>query len=205
MLQNHVALVQLEGSCGEYGDSAADRCLLPGGDMRQPRALIIAGPNGAGKTTFAREFLGSDWTSEAFINADVIAAGLAPLEPEDASRKAMRVMAEIMHSRVSDRRDFAVESTLSGRSYAKQISRWKQVGYEVKIVYLKLKTIELAIKRVRARVAQGGHNVPEAIIRRRFVQGWDNFQHIYRPLADVWQVYDANGPKPIFVVEGENK
>ena len=105
--------------------------------MNRPRALIIAGPNGAGKTTFAREFLVGEWACETFINADLIAAGLAPFRPEDASVKAMRLMAEIMHACVDARKDFAVESTLSGRTYARLIREWKRRGYEVKIVYLK--------------------------------------------------------------------
>jgi predicted ABC-type ATPase len=173
--------------------------------MRRPRALIIAGPNGAGKTTFAREFLVGEWACETFINADLIAAGLAPFKPEDASLRAMRLMAQLMHSCAEARKDFAVESTLSGRTYVTLIREWKRRGYLIKIVYLKVSSVKLAIGRVRARVAQGGHGVPEAVIRRRFVQGWDNFQRVYRSLADMWQIYDADGPKPIMIDEGENK
>ena len=173
--------------------------------MNRPRALIIAGPNGSGKTTFAGRFLVGEWASPNFINADIIAGGIAPFKPEDAALKAMRLMAERMHSYVGDRKDFAVESTLSGRTYIRAIRQWKKVGYSVKIVYLRLDSAELAIKRVRTRVAQGGHDVPDAVIRRRFAQGWRNFNGIYRRLADVWQVYDANGPQPIKIAQGENK
>jgi len=173
--------------------------------MRQPRALIIAGPNGSGKTTFASEFLVGEWASETFINADLIAAGLAPFKPEEMSVKAMRLMAEIMHSCVKKRRDFAIESTLSGRTYVRLIKQWKKAGYAVKIVYLRIDTVDLAIKRVRTRVAQGGHDVPEEVVRRRFAQGWRNFQQIYQSLADVWQVFDANGPRPVLLAQGENE
>ncbi len=173
--------------------------------MKKPRALIIAGPNGAGKTTFASEFLAGEWPSDAFINADLIAADLAPSKPEEASVKAMRLMAEAMHDRARHRRDFAVESTLSGRAYERLIREWKTAGYEVRIVYLRVDTVELAIARVRARVAQGGHDVPEDVIRRRFLQGWRNFEGLYRALADTWQVYDANGQKPVVIDQGENK
>lgn len=171
----------------------------------RPRALIIAGPNGSGKTTFAGRFLTGEWASETFINADLIAAGIAPFKPEDAAVKAMRLMAEMMHSYVKARKDFAVESTLSGRTYVRLIKEWKKAGYAVKIVYLRISSADLAIQRVRVRVAQGGHNVPDEVIRRRFKQGWDNFRHIYRPIVDGWQVYDANGSEPVLVDEGVSK
>ena len=173
--------------------------------MRHLRALIIAGPNGSGKTTFAREFLVGEWACETFVNADLIAAGFAPFRPADAAAKAMRLMAEVMHACVKDRKDFAIESTLAGRSYIGLIREWQEIGYLVKIVYLRLASVEVAVKRVRTRVAQGGHDVQNEVVRRRFERGWENFQRIYRPLADVWQVYDANGSRPLLVDEGERK
>ena len=128
--------------------------------MKQPRAFIIAGSNGAGKTTFAREFLSREATCLAFLNADLIAAGLSPLRPEAANTKAMRLMAEQMRASVNARRDFAVESTLAGRTYVRLIRDWRAAGYRVKIIYLWLDSVDLAIDRVRLRVAEGGHNVP---------------------------------------------
>src|SRR5690554_2357179 len=154
--------------------------------MDQPRAFIIAGPNDAGKTTFAREFLASEATCSIFLNADLIAAGLSPLCPEAANMKAMRLMAEQIRACVVARRDFAVESTLAGRTYVGLIRDWHAAGYRVKIVYLWLDSVELALDRVRYRVAEGGHNVPEDVIRRRFSQGWANFVERYRALADTW-------------------
>ena len=173
--------------------------------MKQPRAIIIAGPNGSGKTTFAREFLMKEASCPTFINADLIAAGLSPLRPEDANLKSMRIMAEQMRDYVAQRRDFAVESTLAGRSYLSLIRQWQGLGYQVKIIYLCLDSVELAIDRVRFRVAEVGHDVPEDVIRRRFSQGWTNFRALYRPLADVWQVYNCSGPRPLLMEEGERE
>lgn len=170
---------------------------------RMPRCLIIAGPNGAGKTTFAREFLPAEGGCTTFINADLIAAGLEPFAPERAAIRAARLMAERIADAVARREDFAVESTLSGRSYASLIRSWRETGYRIGLVYLTLPSVELAILRVQLRVAQGGHDIPEAVIRRRFAQGWDNFQQLYRPLADAWQVYDAGGAQLRLLDEGE--
>lgn len=173
--------------------------------MKPPRAFIVAGPNGAGKTTFAREFLASEAECPIFLNADLIAAGLSPLRPEAANMKAMRLMAEQMRACVAARQDFAVESTLAGRTYVGLIREWHAVGYRVRIIYLWLDSVELAIDRVRYRVAEGGHNVPEDVIRRRFSQGWANFNELYRPLADTWQVYDCSGSRPRLMEEGEKE
>jgi predicted ABC-type ATPase len=170
-----------------------------------PRAIIIAGPNGAGKTTFAREFLPAEGHCPTFFNADLIAAGLSPFEPEKANVAAMRLMAERMQECVEQRQDFAVESTLSGRTYINLIRQWRQAGYIVKIVFLRLNSPEMAVARVRHRVRMGGHNVPEAVIRRRFVQGWSNFQSMYKALADRWQVYDAMKTPPMLIDEGGNE
>lgn len=167
-----------------------------------PRAFILAGPNGAGKTTFAHAFLPEGAGILTFINADLIAAGLSPFRPEDASVLAMRLMAQRMHDVVETREDFAIETTLAGRSYASLIRGWQRTGYRVKIIFLRLPSAELAIERVRQRVSLGGHHVPDAIVHRRFRQGWDNFQHLYRPLADAWAVYDSSGPIPFLIDDG---
>ena len=167
-----------------------------------PRVIIIAGSNGSGKTTFAREFLPVEGRCPTFINADLIAEGLSPFEPEKANITAMRLMAERIRDCVTHRQDFAIESTLAGRTYANLIQRWKQIGYVVKIVFLQLDSPEMAVARVQHRVRMGGHNVPEAVIRRRYEQGWSNFQNIYKDMADSWQVYDAMKTPPVLVDEG---
>ncbi|MFZ5831324.1 MAG: zeta toxin family protein [Planctomycetota bacterium] len=167
-----------------------------------PRALILAGPNGSGKTTFAREFLPAEGRCPTFINADLIAAGLSPFEPEKANVTAMRLMVERIRECVEHGREFALESTLAGRTYANLIRQWRHVGYDVKIVFLRLDSPEIAVARVQHRVRMGGHNVPEVLIRRRFEQGWSNFQNIYKTLVDSWQVYDATKTPPVLIDEG---
>jgi len=117
---------------------------------------MIAGPNGAGKTTFAGEFLPNEADCLTFVNADLIAAGLAPFAPESATFKAGRLMLEEIHKHVRLGRNFAFETTLSGRHYARLIMQWQSAGYQVKLFFLKLQSPELAIARVKQRVQAGG-------------------------------------------------
>ena len=174
----------------------------PSQTIDAPRALIIAGPNGSGKTTFAKEFLTVEGHCPTFLNADLIAAGLSPFEPEKANIAAMRLMVDRIRECVEHHQDFAVESTLAGRTYANLIRQWKQVGYIVKIVFLRLDSPEMAVARVQHRVRMGGHNIPEPVIRRRYEQGWSNFQNIYKGRVDSWQVYDAMQMPPVLIDEG---
>jgi predicted ABC-type ATPase len=147
------------------------------------RILIIAGPNGAGKTTFAEEFLPNEADCPIFVNADLIAAGFAPFDPERATIKAGRLMLEEIFDHVRRRESFAFETTLSGRGYAQHIPVWRKKGFTVKLFFLRLTSPELAIARVQQRVKAGGHNVPEETIRRRFAAGLRNYEKIYKPSA----------------------
>ncbi len=169
---------------------------------RLPRCVVIAGPNGAGKTTFARTFLGRDARPVQFINADLIAAGLSPLAPDRAALRAARlVLAEL--DRLSEAKEsFAFESTLTGRSYVSRLRALKSRGYVVEIVFLRVASPALALRRISSRVRQGGHSVPRADVLRRFDRGWRNFRTVYRPRADSWVVYDNSGPTPILVEKG---
>ena len=164
--------------------------------------LIIAGPNGAGKTTFAREFLRHEAGFTAFVNADLIAEGLNPLQPEDAAVAAGRMMLNMIRAYVAAGRSFAFETTLSGRAYARMIPGWRAQGYRVRLFFLRLPTPEVAIARVEKRVATGGHNIPEETIRRRFDAGLRNFQRIYRPLVDDWALYDSTSTPPQLLAAG---
>jgi len=168
------------------------------------KIVIIAGPNGAGKTTFAQEFLPKEAGCPAFINVDLIAAGLSPFEPERVALRAGRLMLDEIRRRVREGLNFAFETTLAGRSYARQIPRWRAAGYYVKLVFLSLPTSELAMARVAARVVQGGHDVPEEVVRRRFDAGFRNFESLYRELVNSWVLYDNSGPRPRLLAEGEN-
>lgn len=162
-----------------------------------PRILIIAGPNGAGKTTFAREFLPQEADCPIFINADLIAAGLAPFAPESAAVRAGRLMLEEMRRHFTERKSFAFETTLAGRSYARMIDHWRDAGYRVKLIFLSLQCPNEAVARVAERVRQGGHDVPEDTIRRRFHAGLSNFQNLYAPKVDAWVLYDNTGSEPV--------
>jgi predicted ABC-type ATPase len=169
------------------------------------RVIIIAGPNGAGKTTFAGEFLPREAACPRFINADLIAAGLSPFDVGAAAVRAGRLMLAEIDRCLAAGESFAFESTLAGRSYSQAIPRWQAAGYQVHLIFLRLRSVRLAIARVKARVAAGGHHVPAATVRRRFHQGWINFQGLYRPLVDHWELYDNSESRPVLEEAGENK
>ena len=168
------------------------------------KIVIIAGPNGAGKTTFAREFLPFEADCPLFINADLIAAGLSPFDPSVAAIRAGRVMLEEIDRNAAERRSFAFETTLSGHTYARRIPRWRDAGYVVKLFFLALATPDDAIARVAIRVRQGGHDIDEETIRRRFASGMRNFLMTYRKLVTYWQWLDNNGARPKLIEEGTN-
>lgn len=162
----------------------------------KPRCIVVAGPNGAGKTTFAREYLPKEARILNFVNADLIASGLSPLRPELAAVPAARLMLDELDRFVERRADFAWESTLSGLTYVKRLQTMKDLGYRLEIIYLGLASPQLAVRRIAARVRQGGHNVPKRDVLRRFFRSWHNFETRYRPLADAWAAYDHSGRSP---------
>jgi predicted ABC-type ATPase len=170
----------------------------------EKRIVIIAGPNVAGKTTFAREFLPHEAGCPDFINVDLIAAGLSPFEPQRAALRAGRLMLKEIFRRVGLGESFAFETTLAGLNYARHIPHWRAVGYHVKLIFLSLPAADLAIGRVKARVAQGGHAVAEDVVRRRFEAGLRNFETGYRQLVDSWTLYDNVDETPRLVMDGKN-
>ena len=170
-----------------------------GNSIQSKRIVIIAGPNGAGKTTFAREFLPYEANCPNFVNADLIAAGLSPFAPELAAFKAGRIMLETIAEHVVRGESFEFETTLSGLTYTQMIPAWRASGYVVKLIFLSLPDVEIAVERVAARVTQGGHNIPEDVIRRRFAQGIKNFER-YKALVNNWQLYD-NSDIPAVLLE----
>lgn len=173
-------------------------------EVNEKRIIIIAGPNGAGKTTFALEYLPNEAGCSLFVNADLIADGLSPFDPGLVALRAGRLMLEEINRHARSGASFAFETTLSGRRYVQQIPRWRRSGYRVQLIFLQLQNEALAIERVAVRVRQGGHSVPEEVIRRRFKQGWRNFQNIYRELVDSWQVYDNSGERAELIEKGSN-
>jgi predicted ABC-type ATPase len=168
------------------------------------KIIVIARPNGAGKTTFARAFLPQEAQCPRFINADLIAAGLAPFAPETAAIKAGRLMLEEMAASARRGESFAFETTLAGLGYLSHIRAWRASGYNVSLFFLSLPNPELAIARVALRVQQGGHNIPEAVVRRRFAAGLRNFLNVYMAAVDHWALYDNEGEIPILMEWGEN-
>jgi predicted ABC-type ATPase len=163
---------------------------------KRPRCIVIAGPNGAGKTTFALEYLPAIARVVHFVNADLIAGGLSPLKPGLAAIAAARMVLREIDRLASDRADFAFETTLSGRVYVRRIQAWKRAGYRIEIVFLRLSSVDLALRRIDARVRQGGHNVPKRDVLRRYKRGWENFQKTYQPMAESWAVYDNSEASP---------
>ena len=162
----------------------------------KPNVYIIAGPNGVGKTTFAQEFLPYFADCRNFVNADMIAQGMSPFEPEAAAFRAGRLMIIEIDLFARRRVDFGFETTLAGRSHLKLIRRLKNLGYEVHLYFLCVSGVDLALQRVKARVLRGGHDVPEAVVRRRFDRSIRNFLTYYRTLADSCTVFDNSDATP---------
>ena len=131
-----------------------------------------------------------------FVNADLIAAGLSPFNPEVAAFKAARLMLKEIDECAKKGDSFSFETTLSGLNYLRRIKDWKADGYIVKIWFISLHSADIAVSRVAERVLQGGHNIPEEIIRRRFAAGLINFRNKYRTIVDVWALYDGTLTPP---------
>lgn len=171
---------------------------------KHPTVYVIAGPNGAGKTTFATEFLPDFVNCREFLNADLIAAGLAPFAPETQNVKAGRLLLERIAELTKQRQDFGFETTLSGRSYARKLQRMRSSGYRVVLFFLWLPTADTAVSRVANRVRQGGHNIQEPDIRRRYDIGLRNFLCLYRPHLDAWWLYNAARLPPSIIASEQD-
>jgi predicted ABC-type ATPase len=168
-----------------------------------PTVYVIAGPNGAGKTTFATEFLPDFVHCREFLNADLIAAGLSPFAPETQNLRAGRLLLTRIRELIESRESFGFETTLSGRGYVRLFKRLKANGYQIVLFFLWLPDPDMAVSRVSARVRQGGHSVPEAVVRRRYKSGLWNAFTLYKPLAHVFRVYDASHLPPKIVTHGD--
>jgi predicted ABC-type ATPase len=165
-----------------------------------PTIHVIAGPNGVGKTTFARTFLPAVGCRR-FLNADLMAAGLSPLSPSAAAIRAARLLLTEWDAAVRAGADFGFETTMSGRAYVARLSRARRLGFQVQMYYLWLPAAAVALRRIRQRVAKGGHDVPVADVKRRFRPSLENFFRLYLPLADVALLFDGSGHPPKLVAE----
>ncbi|MBV5273663.1 MAG: zeta toxin family protein [Lamprocystis purpurea] len=171
----------------------------------QPVCRIIAGPNGAGKTTFALKYLPEIAHCKVFVNADLIAFGLSPLDQERHLVAASRLFLSEIEQNVQARRDFAFETTLSGRGYLRLIRRLRSEGWRVELLYLALPAAELSILRVTERVAHGGHSIPRVAIERRFPRSLQNLFQVYARAVDHTRCFLNSGelPQLVFVQQGE--
>ena len=173
----------------------------------QPTIYILAGPNGAGKTTFANTFLQPFAKCREFLNADLIAAGLSPFAPESQAIRASELLLKRIDELVSTRSTFSFETTLAARSYHGSVIQWRRLGYRVILYLILLPNPELAIQIVAKRVREGGHNIPETVVRRRFARGLANLLDLYIPIVNTTCVFDGASfpPIPIAVIDGEKE
>jgi predicted ABC-type ATPase len=155
-----------------------------------PNVVVLAGPNGAGKSTSSVSLLQGALGVDEFVNADVIARGLSGFEPERAALAAGRIMLARLRELARQRRSFAFETTLASRTFAPWLADLIQTGYQFHLIFLWLPNADLAVARVAARVREGGHNVPEDTIRRRYDAGLRNFFGLYQPMATTWEFWD---------------
>lgn len=167
----------------------------------EPVCTIIGGPNGAGKTTFGLQYLRDVGPSPRFVNADLIAAGLSPLSPEKEWLAASRLFLSEIEASILERKDFAFETTLAGRGHLHLIHRLRHEGWQIRLIYLWLPNVSMAVERVRERVRHGGHDIPDPVIARRFVRGLRHMLDDYAPICDLTICLDnsRSPPGPIFV------
>jgi predicted ABC-type ATPase len=165
----------------------------------RPSVVVLAGPNGAGKSTVAPTLLHAALAVTEFVDADVIARGLSAFDPASVAFAAGRVMLSRLRDLSKRRVSFAFETTLASRSFARWLQNLRDSGYEAHLLFLWLPSAEFALDRVANRVRAGGHDVPAAVVRRRYRAGLRNFFHLYEPLASTWRLYDGSGPEPKLV------
>ncbi len=161
-------------------------------DMQHPNLYIIAGPNGAGKTTASFSLLPDVLHCLNFVNADEIARGLSPFAPKSVAIQAGKIMLQRIDELLLQGVDFAIETTLATRSYVQLVHRAQQLGYKVHLIFFALENEEQAIQRVAQRVSNGGHNIPETDIRRRFKRGIANLLHLYMPICEIVYIVNNN-------------
>jgi len=170
-----------------------------------PNLYIIAGCNGAGKTTASYTVLPEALECRIFVNADEIARGLSPFEPEAVAIQAGRIMLQRIDDLIVRGQDFAFETTLSTKSYVQTIEKAQALNYHVTLVYFWLKSPQLAIERVRERVAKGGHHVPNDVVFRRYERGLSNFFNLYLPICDYWMLVNNSMKPPETIAKGNKE
>ena len=159
--------------------------------LGQPILHLIGGPNGAGKTTFCKECLPREGSCRRFLNSDEIAKGLSPLDSSASQVQAGRILLQNLSAFIADKETFAIESTLSGTTYAKYLERARHAGFRIELHFLWLPSALESHRRVQQRVKEGGHHVSREDIGRRYPRIIENLFRIYLPMADCWYFWDA--------------
>jgi len=170
-----------------------------------PNLYIIAGCNGAGKTTASYTVLPELLNCKEFVNADEIAKGLSPFQPEKVSIEAGRIMLNRIKDLIKKKNDFAFETTLSTVTYQQLIIECQKNDYNVTLVFFWLNSVELALERVNNRVLSGGHNIPQNVIIRRYKSGIENLLRLYIPICDYWMIFDNSEYPTKFIADGFKK
>lgn len=170
--------------------------------MKDKNIYIIAGCNGAGKTTASYTILPEILNCKEFVNADEIAKGLSPFQPEKVAFESGRIMLERIDVLLNSDESFAFETTLSTKTYKQRLLKAKDLGFTIKLLFFWLPSIEMAINRVAIRVSEGGHNIPNDVIARRYKRGIENLFKIYLPLCNDWAVFDNSDEIPQLIAEG---
>lgn len=168
-----------------------------------PNLYVISGCNGAGKTTASYTVLPEMLNCREFVNADNIAAGISPFNPESVALGAGRIMLKRINELLTEGADFAFETTLATKSYVSLLKKAKASGYKITLVYFWLSSPEEAIERVATRVSKGGHHIPEEVIRRRYYAGINNLVKLYKPICDFWMVVNNSLGKSEIIADGE--
>lgn len=166
------------------------------------RFWLIAGPNGVGKTTYAFRNVPAVSGSTNFVNLDEIARGLSPLEPRKAEREAARIALARARDFIAHREVFTMETTMSGQTHLALMRKAKAAGLSPALLYFSVRDPDICMQRIARRVAEGGHDVPEAVVRRRFDRSHANLAG-YCGAADLWRIYEASGPRPCLALEGQ--
>ncbi len=155
-----------------------------------PEIMIIAGPNGAGKTSFAREYFANK-ADMIYVNADEIARNLDTQDEKPRNFQAGRLMLLKIKQLTKQKASFAIETTLATKGYARKIPQWQRLGYHIVLLYIKLPSVEHSIMRVQHRVKEGGHDILEQDIRRRFPRSLNYLGSLYKPLVNEWYIFDS--------------
>lgn len=170
-----------------------------------PTIYIIAGPNGAGKTTASSILLPKFLNCREFVNADSIASGLSPFQPETVSIHAARIMLTRIKELINEKANFAFETTLTTKSYINILETAKEKNYKIILFYFWINSVELALERIADRVKNGGHDIPEEVVRRRYTRSLDNLVNLFFPITDYWFILNNSENKPKLIAEGRLK